>query len=48
MYVLPAIINNKHIQHSTGNALEALENLTKEWLRDTVKEQGSKQSETNI
>lgn len=48
MYVLPAIVNNEHIQNSTGNALEALENLTKEWLRDTVKKQDSKQSETNI
>ena len=48
MYVLPAIINNEHIQNSTGNALEALENLTKEWLKDTVKSKDSNPKEEHI
>ena len=48
MYVLPAIINNEHIQNSTGNALEALENLTKEWLKDTVKSKDSNHKEEHI
>ena len=48
MYVLPAIINNEHIQNSTDNALEALENLTKEWLKDTVKSNDSNNKEKHI
>jgi len=48
MYVLPAIVNNEHIQNSTGNALEALENLTKEWLKDTVKSNDSNHKEKHI
>ena len=48
MYVLPAIVNNEHIQNSTGNALEALENLTKEWLKDTVKSKDSNPTEEHI
>lgn len=48
MYVLPAVINNEHIQNSTGNALEALENLTKEWLKDTVKSKDSNPKEEHI
>ena len=48
MYVLPAIVNNEHIQNSTGNALEALENLTKEWLKDTVKSKDSNPKEEHI
>ena len=48
MYVLPAIVNNEHIQNSTGNALEALENLTKEWLKDTVKSKASNPTEEHI
>lgn len=48
MYVLPAIVNNEHIQNSTGNALEALENLTKEWLKDTVKSKDANNKEEHI
>lgn len=48
MYVLPAIVNNEHIQNSTGNALEALENLTKEWLKDTVKSNNANTTEAKI
>jgi hypothetical protein len=48
MYILPAIVNNDHIQNSTGNALEALENLTKEWLNDTVKNNKSSHKEEHI
>lgn len=48
MYVLPAIINNEHIQNSTSNTLEALENLTKEWLKDTVKSKDSNPKEEHI
>jgi len=48
MYVLPAIVNNEHIQNSTGNALEALENLTKEWLKDTVKSKDANHKEEHI
>ena len=39
MYVIPAIVNNQHIQNSAGNALEALEELTKEWLKGTINKQ---------
>ena len=48
MYVLPAIVNNEHIQNATGNTLEFLEKLTKDWLKDTIKEQDVKQGEANI
>lgn len=48
MYVLPAIVNNEHIQNATGNTLELLERLTKDWLKDTIKEQDIKQGEANI
>ena len=48
MYLVPAIVNNKHIQSSTSNALETLENLTKEWLKDTVKSKDSNPKEEHI
>lgn len=48
MYVLPAIVNNEHIQNATGNTLELLEKLTKDWLKDTIKEQDVKQGEESI
>lgn len=48
MYILPAIVNNDHIQNSTGNALEALENLTKQWLNDTVKNNKTSHKEEHI
>lgn len=48
MYVLPAIVNNEHVQNATGNTLELLEKLTKDWLKETIQEQNIKQDEANI
>ena len=48
MFVIPAIVNNEHIQNSAGNALGALEELTKQWLKDTIKDNASKQEEAHI
>ena len=48
MYLVPAIVNNKHLQNSAGNALEFLEELTKKWLKDTVKNNGSNPTEEHI
>ena len=39
MYLIPAIVNNEHIQNSTSNALKMLEGLTKEWLEDLIKKE---------
>ena len=39
MYLIPAIVNNEHIQNSTSNALKMLEELTKEWLEDFIKKE---------
>lgn len=39
MLLVPAVVNNEHVQNSAGNALEALEEMTKQWLKDTVKGQ---------
>ena len=42
MYLIPAIVNNEHIQNSTSNALKMLEGLTKEWLEDFIKKEPKK------
>lgn len=42
MYLIPAIVNNEHIQNSTSNALKMLEELTKEWLEDFIKKEPKK------
>ena len=42
MYLIPAIVNNEHIQNSTSNALKMLEGLTKEWLEDFIKKEPRK------
>ena len=42
MYLIPAIVNNEHIQNSTSNALKMLEELTKEWLEDFIKKESKK------
>lgn len=42
MYLIPAIVNNEHIQNSTSNALKMLEGLTKEWLEDFIKKESKK------
>ena len=42
MYLIPAIVNNEHIQNSTSNALRMLEELTKEWLEDFIKKEPKK------
>ena len=42
MYLIPAIVNNEHIQNSTSNALKTLEGLTKEWLEDLIKKESKK------
>jgi len=49
MYLVPAVVNNEHVQNSAGNALEALEELTKQWMRDMIdKKQSAKKQEKNI
>ena len=42
MYLIPAIVNNEHIQNSTSNALKMLEKLTKEWLENFIKKEPKK------
>lgn len=44
MYVIPAIVNNERIQNITGNGLEVLEKLTKEWVESfSDKKKGDKE-----
>ena len=48
MYLVPAVMNNEHVQNSAGNALGILEELTKQWLQNLTKTNNSNKSEANI
>ena len=48
MYLVPAIVNNEHLQNSAGNALGLLEELTKKWLKDMVKQKGEREVEVKL
>lgn len=48
MYLVPAVVNNEHLQNSAGNALGLLEELTKKWLKDMVKQKGEREVEVKL
>ena len=48
MYLVPAVVNNKHLQNSAGNALEMLEELTKKWLKDITKQKREREVEVEV
>jgi len=48
MFIVPAVVNNEHLQNSAGNALGILEELTKQWLRKLIKTDNHSKKETSI